>query len=877
MKTKPAALTLLLALFLLGPAAVRAQWTPPDASGNVSSTNTGNVGVGTGAAPGSKLEVKGGTSDASASAFNVTDSLGRSLFFVKNNGQISIGLASTWNTFGVFTPAGTRGGLSIVGDGTATNYGDLMLSPANTSTIAAGKPINFSFALMKDGVFGGDASGPSLALVALRQGGGFYAPLIVNPNGNLILAGAAGATNGNIGVGTNTPGILNGVDFSSFIPLHVKGGTNARFLTIDSANPSSGFIINDSSQPADGRIWSITQAAGAGKLTVSTYTDGGSNSNKLVLDRAGNLGVGALSPAFKLDVAGQVRSSSGGFVFPDGTSQTTASAGTLTGVTAGSGLTGGGSAGSLTLNVGAGTGLTSGADSLSVNYGSAAGTAVQGNTSLTLTAGSGMSGGGQVTLGSGGSVTLTNEDRGSAQNIFKGVANAAGALQFSAASNNDAVSFEGTGGTTVSFNAAAKRVTINSAAAGAPSGWTDGGTTLSATNLSTRVGIGTAAPGRSLSINAATAPALGLSVGGAERGTLGVTTQAGDWFAGTAAGDTTLRSQTSDLWLGTYSGARPIRFVTNDAQRVVIDGAGKVGVGTNAPLYSLDVSGGVNGFRAKAATTSSADAVASFENAAGVQAIIRGNGNLGLGTTSPAAKMDVRAASLVAGANTAIWSPSGTADANTSYAHFGTTGDWYLRPGTTSGKVVLADNGGTVGVGTNNPAAAYKLDVNGGVNVTGSLNATQNLTVAGTITGGTIMATYQDVAEWVPSTQELSAGTVVVLDTGRTNHVLASGDAYDTKVAGVVSAQPGLILGVGGEGKLKVATTGRVKVKVDATRGAIKVGDLLVTSETQGLAMKSVPVDLGGTPIHRPGTIIGKALEPLEKGVGEILVLLSLQ
>ena len=35
--------------------------------------------------------------------------------------------------------------------------------------------------------------------------------------------------------------------------------------------------------------------------------------------------------------------------------------------------------------------------------------------------------------------------------------------------------------------------------------------------------------------------------------------------------------------------------------------------------------------------------------------------------------------------------------------------------------------------------------------------------------------------------------------------------------------------------------------------------------------------DLGGTQIHRPGTIIGKALEPLDKGTGEILVLLSLQ
>jgi hypothetical protein len=50
-----------------------------------------------------------------------------------------------------------------------------------------------------------------------------------------------------------------------------------------------------------------------------------------------------------------------------------------------------------------------------------------------------------------------------------------------------------------------------------------------------------------------------------------------------------------------------------------------------------------------------------------------------------------------------------------------------------------------------------------------------------------------------------------------------------------------------------------------------------VTSDVEGVAMKSVPVDLGGTQIHRPGTIIGKALEALDKGTGEILVLLSLQ
>ena len=94
---------------------------------------------------------------------------------------------------------------------------------------------------------------------------------------------------------------------------------------------------------------------------------------------------------------------------------------------------------------------------MSVNYGSTAGTAVQGNTSITVSAGTGMSGGGPLTLGAGGSLTLTNDDRGSSQSIFKNIANAAGTLQFSAASNTDALRFEGTGGTTVSFDAPTKR------------------------------------------------------------------------------------------------------------------------------------------------------------------------------------------------------------------------------------------------------------------------------------------------------------------------------------------------------------------------------------------------------------------------------------
>jgi len=117
----------------------------------------------------------------------------------------------------------------------------------------------------------------------------------------------------------------------------------------------------------------------------------------------------------------------------------------------------------------------------------------------------------------------------------------------------------------------------------------------------------------------------------------------------------------------------------------------------------------------------------------------------------------------------------------------------------------------------------------------------------------------------------------VAIDTQDTNRVVASNKPFDTRVAGVVSRQPGIVLGEPGEGKAMIAHSGRVRVKVDANYGSIAVGDLLVTSPTPGYAMRSEPVNIGGTEMHRPGTLIGKALEPLSVGQAEILVLLTLQ
>ncbi|HEX7153627.1 MAG TPA: hypothetical protein VF618_19215 [Thermoanaerobaculia bacterium] len=177
--------------------------------------------------------------------------------------------------------------------------------------------------------------------------------------------------------------------------------------------------------------------------------------------------------------------------------------------------------------------------------------------------------------------------------------------------------------------------------------------------------------------------------------------------------------------------------------------------------------------------------------------------------------------------------------------------------------------------------AVSLLDINlanGNVVIGTVTTPTAKLHVGGDIRAtGSIYATYQDLAEWVPAKQQLTPGTVVVLDPAEVNHVMSSTRSYDTTVAGVVSERPGILLGVPADNKAAVATTGRVKVRVDATKGAIAVGDLLVTSDKPGTAMKSTAVEVSGIQMHRPGTVIGKALEPLASGEGEILVLLSLQ
>jgi len=263
---------------------------------------------------------------------------------------------------------------------------------------------------------------------------------------------------------------------------------------------------------------------------------------------------------------------------------------------------------------------------------------------------------------------------------------------------------------------------------------------------------------------------------------------------------------------------------TNGSERIRVMTGGDVGIGFSAPLTRVDVAGTAQTLNGARRVMRLLDDTAM---AAGVGAGLDLGGKTDAATYAPFA--NVKGLKSTA-----------------------TSGD-------ASGKFVIGVNvAGTV---------TDKVTVDStGMSLTGDL-----------VVSGNVAAKYQDVAEWVPATVHMEPGTVVILNREHENEVMPSARAYDTAVAGVVSAQPGVILGVAGDSKAQIATTGRVKVHVDANRGPIAIGDLLVTSDKPGTAMKSQPVDLGGIAIHRPGTVIGKALQPLAQGEGEILVLLSLQ
>ena len=116
---------------------------------------------------------------------------------------------------------------------------------------------------------------------------------------------------------------------------------------------------------------------------------------------------------------------------------------------------------------------------------------------------------------------------------------------------------------------------------------------------------------------------------------------------------------------------------------------------------------------------------------------------------------------------------------------------------------------------------------------------------------------------------KLEEGDVVVLDPLGNGFVNKCVEASDPRVIGIVTVSKCPEEGQIQAERVAVACGGIVFTKADADYGPIQTGDLVATSPSEGYAMKSVS--------SKTGTILGKALEPLERGKGEIRVLVMLR
>ncbi|MGD2111328.1 MAG: hypothetical protein PVI86_18270 [Phycisphaerae bacterium] len=154
------------------------------------------------------------------------------------------------------------------------------------------------------------------------------------------------------------------------------------------------------------------------------------------------------------------------------------------------------------------------------------------------------------------------------------------------------------------------------------------------------------------------------------------------------------------------------------------------------------------------------------------------------------------------------------------------------------------------------------------------------LNVDGITRTGVLEIMGADVAEKFP-VSELDAvrpGTVMEIDPDSAGKLRIARGAYNRRVAGVVSGAGdvpvGAVLGhlPGHEEAPPIALSGRVWVSCDTNESAINVGDLLTTSGTPGYAMAVREFD------QSQGAIIGKAMTALPQGeTGLVLVLVSLQ
>jgi hypothetical protein len=181
----------------------------------------------------------------------------------------------------------------------------------------------------------------------------------------------------------------------------------------------------------------------------------------------------------------------------------------------------------------------------------------------------------------------------------------------------------------------------------------------------------------------------------------------------------------------------------------------------------------------------------------------------------------------------------------------------HVNPGSSS-PILL----GTTWDGTNNATNVVRIDKSGkGFFNGGTQNSGADLAEAFAVVG--------DIAHYEP-------GDVLTIASGHSRTVERSSEPYSTAVLGVYAIKPGVLLterGVDADlsDLAPMGVVGVLHTKVSNEGGAIRAGDLLVTSSTPGHAMKADQKKLGF------GMVLGKALEDFSGERGTIQVFVNVK